>query len=159
MYLIRYEPLKTRLRRREVGDREALPYLVMFFVLEVIVTSLPIVTDPNRWDILGSILTLAATVWGVLYGYRCNGKETGYDLIQKYVVLGWVVGIRFLLVVLPLSAVVYFLAASYGLAEDASTPVDALYSGAISLLLYQRIGRHIADTRGQGGEPALEPDA
>lgn len=158
MYFVRYEPLKTRLRQREIGDREALPYLVMFFVLEVIATSLPTVADPNRWDIFGSILTIGATVWGVLYGYRCNGKESGYDFIHKFVVLGWVVGIRLALFVLPLTAAVYFVAVSYGLVEDASTPFDALYFSAISLLFYQRIGRHIADTRGHAGEPAAIGD-
>jgi len=81
MYFIHYNPLKERLRNRSIHDREALPYFLLFCVLEALAISLPGAEYKNKWDYVSPVLTLLVTIWGVIYVYRRNGGREGYDLL------------------------------------------------------------------------------
>ena len=98
MYFTKYHPLKEKLRDRSVSDREALPYFLIFLALTALVTVFPMFESFNEWDFVSGVLSVILAVGGVIYAYKCNGGKEGFDLIQKYVVLGWVVVIRCLLV-------------------------------------------------------------
>lgn len=156
MYFIRYHPLKLNLRQRAVTDREALPYLVVFAGLTALVTAFPMIDRFTAWDAVSGILSIATAVGGILYAYRQNGGRRGYDLIQKYVILGWVVCVRFALVSIPLLLALFFAGDVYGLIPPDSTggfAVAVIFVGEV--VLYQRIGRHIRDTRdGARGQDA-----
>jgi hypothetical protein len=157
MYFVSYHPLKETLRERKLTDREALPYLAIW----VIVTALAaypwsVEEGPNGWWAPVSLaLDVGAAIWGVWYAYRQNGAGGGYDLIQKYVVLGWVVTVRFLLVFAP----IFIALLEVGLIEsEKKGPVDVVVYFLAEIILYQRIGRHIRDTvekpAGQASEDA-----
>ena len=65
MYWLRYQPLKDRLKKRSVSDREALPYLLLFSALESIALSVPATSKMNKWDIIEAILYVIVTLLGV----------------------------------------------------------------------------------------------
>lgn len=158
MYWFRYQPLKDRLRKRRVSDREALPYLLFFSGLEALALSVPASSEMNRWDIVETILYITIAIVGVFYVYRRNGGRAGYDVIQKFVVLGWVVAIRYLLVVLPLGGLVYIAAYYYGLSGDQTTLFDAIFFNVLSAFYYERLGRQISETNEKEGEQAVGAD-
>jgi len=157
MYFIRYNPLKERLRNRSIHDREALPYLLLFCVLEALAISLPGAEYKNKWDYISTVLTLLVTILGVIYVYRRNGGRAGYDLIQKFVVLGWVVAVRFLIGAIPIGAAAYAFAWYFGLTGDENTLFDALFITAFEIIYYQRLGKHVADTNEKPANHSLKP--
>lgn len=156
MYFIRYTPLKERLKNRSIDDREALPYLILFCVLEAIATALPGSDYKNRWDYISTGVTLLITILGVIYAYHRNGGRNGYDLIHKFVILGWVVAVRFFIGVVPIFIVVFALTWHYDFVRDESTLFDVILFSVLEIIFYQRIGRHIADTNKNSNEQVAQ---
>jgi uncharacterized RDD family membrane protein YckC len=150
MYFVKYHPLKERLRARSISDREALPYLIVFVGMTAMVGAIPLIDKYNVWDGVSAFLGIVTAIGGVLYAYRQNGGSAGYDLIQKYVVLGWVVTIRVLLAFIPTAIVLYIIGDMIGLmSRDATGPYDVVIVLLFEIFLYQRLGRHIGDTIGK----------
>lgn len=156
MYFIRYSSLKERLKNRSIDDREALPYLILFCVLEAIATALPGSDYKNRWDYISTGVTLLITIWGVIYAYQRNGGRNGYDLIHKFVILGWVVAVRYLIGVVPIFIAVFALAWHYDFVGDESTLFAIILFSVLEIIFYQRIGRHIADTNKNPNEQVTQ---
>lgn len=146
MYWTRYQPLKERLKSRAVSDREALPYLLLFSALEAVVLSIPAVSEMNMWNVVETVSGGIVALIGVFHVYRKNGGKAGYDIVHKFVVLGWVVGVRFLLVALPVGGLIYGVANHYGFSGSETTPFDVVFFSIVSLAYYERLGRHIAET-------------
>jgi hypothetical protein len=159
MYFIKYQPLKEKLRTRALSDREALPYLIILTAL-ITFSSMPGVKAYNDWDWVSLGLGVILAIGGVLYSYRENGGNAGFDFIQKFVVLGWIVGVRCFLVFMPL--IILFSVLNF-MAEDKSLETTGPYHivGQIfaATIFYQRIGRHIRDTRSDVNETVAEVDS
>lgn len=150
MYFIQYKPLKEKLKKRELSDREALPYLIASSVLAALVIGFPLVENFNEVDTASGFASVALAIWGILYSYKKNGKEEGKDLIHKYVVLGWIVCIRCMLAFIPFIIVYFIIGEVAGLTDLESGKTSwyefVAYVG-FEALIYQRIGRHISDTK------------
>ncbi len=161
MYFIQYQPLKDKLKERTLSDREALPYLILFFglpaasgmiaALSAAVGGYPVVENSIYWDIAGGVPSVLITIGGIYYSYVQNGRKKGFDLIQKFCILGWVVGIRCSIVFFPILVVGGGLAAA---AVGAGSYCEGFINSIFIFLLliyevvfYQRLGRHIRDTR------------
>ncbi len=158
MHFVKYHPLKEKLRNRSVSDREALPYLVVFAALTTFVWVFPMVDGFNEWDLISGLLSVVFAIGGIIYAYRSNGAKEGFDLIQKYVVLGWVVMVRCFFVFIPLIIVAYVAGESLGLVTDQTGLLDVLLIAIFELVLYQRMGRHIRDTRTTYSEQSVVPN-
>lgn len=153
MYFIKYQPLKNQLRCRSVTDREALPYLAIFAALTAFVGAIPLTDGFNHWDAMSAFFSVVLAIGGVVYAYQQNGGRTGNDLIQKYVILGWVVSFRFMLIAIPAMIVLMIVGDLLGLVSwDSTGPIDVLGVFVFEVILYQRIGRHIRDTRSMNSE-------
>lgn len=148
MYFVRYQPLKEKLKTRSLTDREALPYFIIFLGLASLFALLPKLHDFNTWDWVGGGLSFALAIAGIFYAYAQNGGNQGFDIIQKCIVLGWVVGVRCFLVFIPILCVLYFVAiAVFNLSIDETSWFDVLLIAGFEIVFYQRLGRHIKDTR------------
>ncbi len=147
MYFIRYKQLKNRLRSRSVTDREALPYLILSVAIAALVSAPPPGTISNLWDCLSALFSAATAVGGILYAYHKNGGRSGFDLIQKFVIIGWVVTIRFALVFIPIAIVIIIAGTKMGVISlDYTGPYDILMILVAEIIFYQRIGKHVGDT-------------
>lgn len=104
----------------------------------------------NRWDLVSGILSVLFAIAGVFYAYAQNRKEAGFDLIQKYVVLGCVTTVRCAIVFIPVMIVAVITAEELGIGTDTTNWFDVLLTKGFEIVLYQRIGRHIRDTRSNG---------
>jgi hypothetical protein len=147
MYFFRYQPLKDKLKTRSLSDREALPYLVVFAGLAAAVYLFPTTADYNIWDWIGGGFSVALAVGGVFYAYARNGGKQGFDLVQKYVVIGWIVAVRCIVVFIPCAIALYFVGETFGLVAEDTGWYDTLVTAGFESILCQRIGRHIADTK------------
>ena len=149
MYFIQYHPLKEKLRNRSLSDREALPYFIVFIILPLALALEH--EEGNDWDFVLSILNIVCTILGTIYVYLCNGGREGFNFIQKYVVLGWIVLIRLYLIIL---AVTITISEVFTIATDIEIEMlsgetnlfDVVLVVIIYIIYYQRLGRHIQDT-------------
>lgn len=146
MYFIQYNPLKEKLRSRTLSEREALPYILVYSALVALAGTLPMTQEFNTWDWASCVLSLGTTIAGVLYAYAKNGKNAGFDFIQKFIVLGWVVSFRCLLVFIPLAVILYGAAYFWDQATEETGWLDVAFVFCFELVVYQRIGKHIGDT-------------
>lgn len=158
MYFIKYQPLKERLRTRSVSDREALPYLIVFAGFTELIGFLPMFVEYNFWDGILAGLSVLAAIGGVLYAYQQNGGAAGYDFIHKYVIIGWVVSIRFFFAFIPVAIFLCVIGVRTGFVScDETGPYDTVMLLLGEVIFYQRIGRHIRDTRNKISEQPSEP--
>lgn len=165
MYFVQYKPLKRQLRSRSLSDPAALPYLILDGVF---LTLFGAITDAfgtegwNDFDTLSMCLSVIFVIGGTCYVYQQNGGKEGFDFIQKYVVLGWIVGFRFFLVglvLLTLAFLVFIVALDDGSAPEPihTGASDVLIVTIIELIYFQRLGRHIQDTKNMRHHDDLEP--
>ena len=157
MYFVQYHTLKERLRERSLSDREALPYFLLFFAGLTVVHVVPTGEEFNEFDIVSGVLSVIFGIGGVLYAYEQNGRKKGFDLIQKFVVLGWVVSFRFLLVLLSVLIVWVVLGIEETTETRETDGFDVLFIALVQLIFYQRIGRHIRDTSNKKLEVSAQP--
>jgi hypothetical protein len=144
MYFWRIENLKAQLASRPLSDREVLPYFAIFLGVTSAAWFMPLV-EPNLWDHLLTAVGVLLAVPGTVWIYRRNGGAVGQHFLQRYLAVGWVVGIRWLVVVLP-SLMLYFAVLDLLDVEAvATTWHDFILFSIALLLLYWRIGHHIAD--------------
>ena len=167
MYFVKYQPLKRKLKKRTLSDREAVVYLVVYsFLLGLAFAFLTGTTDEcsdadlAAWDDeVFSLVFACIPIAGIYYVYVANGGKTGFDLIQKTFVLGWVVSIRFLVVFLPLS-VATILVSAHVLGNGCEDRIQFYPQYVLSTLgeivYFQRLGRHIRDTRNTAIESARQ---
>lgn len=145
MYFVRYQPLKGKLRERSLTDREALPYLVLDVFFITVISLIYTMREYNEFDMVAGVLSIIFGLGGVLYAYKQNGGKDGFDLIQKYIVLGWVVFVRWFLIAVPFWIVTFLFDAMFGITETEGPHV--LVFAFLELVFYQRLGIHIRDTR------------
>lgn len=148
MNFIKYSPLKEKLRDRTLSDREALPYLVASTAIVALMIGVPLYDSYNTLDGISAALSVALAILGIIYAYNQNGKENGYDLVQKYVVLGWITSVRFILISIPIYVVIGVAAYSMGFSMEETNEIDLVFWVGLEALLYYRIAMNIRDTRG-----------
>ena len=155
MYFIQYHPLKEKLRECALSESEALPYWILFNVLVVLGFSVPTLGDFNAWDAINGVMSLLFTICGIYHVYSQNGGASGFDFIQKVVVLGWVVSIRCLLVFIPSMIVFYVFVGILmgGEISENTNLLDVMLTAAFYIIYFQRLGRHIQDTTKSEAEP------
>ena len=146
MYFIKYHPLKDRLKQRTLSDGESFYY---FFAYSILVSMylLPFgQSSDGFWDWSIGISSVACTILGLLYSYKRNGGKDGYDFILKFVVIFWIVMIRCVIVLIPCSIFFYFIVNYFISVSEVTTSYDFILVVVFEAVMYQRIGKHIAET-------------
>jgi hypothetical protein len=143
MYFWRIEELKARLRKSPLREREVLPYLLIFLVVNELASLIPPSTM-NFWDYAAVVCGAVLTIFGTMYVYKMNGGNEGSHFLRRYLSLGWVVVIRVVAFALPGFAVLSLL-------FEQPRQTDAIsfgYFAAVWILLYQQLGKHVRDVAG-----------
>lgn len=105
--------------------------------------------NQNIWDYIESISKIVIVLLGTIYIYRANGGENGSDFLGRYFSIGFVINIRLLLLLVPMSFALLFYYI-YAFPEDEeipSTALDVLPFLLWYLLLFWRVGKHVRDVR------------
>jgi len=158
MYFFKYHPLKEQLRERTFSDRDGLPYYVLFIASSTFLADYSLGTS-NGIDALSASINSAVAILGIIYSYRKNGGRTGYDFMQKSIVLGWVVIFRLMPFILLTGFVSYCIDQALGYPIESRSWVSIVLSALFMTFYYQRLGRHIQDTNRHNGEQGDTPDA
>lgn len=142
MYFWRIEKLKAELREGALPQRQQFYYyLAQSLVLAIVTIPLP---DANRFDVISGIVSLFVTIVGIVYLYRCNDGDRGSRFLERTFSIGFVVGVRLLVLLgLPL-IVLYLLAVTWFLEFPAETTLtDVVLFALVEILVIWRISVHL----------------
>ena len=142
MYFWRIEKLKTQMAARPLSERETLPYLVGFTALSS--AMLPQTTH-NLWDSLGTVWSVLLAVVGTIYIFRQNGGAGGQYFLQRYFVIGWVVGIRWFVIIMLVAIAFYITLMVMGADTESTNWYDFILFAVAEVVVYWRVGSHVRD--------------
>ncbi len=146
MYFVQYGPLKEKLSNRSLRDDEALPYLILESVV-LTIFSLDISSDGlDAFEMATVCLSVIIVIGGLYHVYEQNGGREGYDFVQKYFILGWIVGVRIFLAFIPVFIVSFVVAVN--LSRAGGDLLGVILYAIYDIVYFQRLGRHIRDTTG-----------
>ena len=146
MYFVQYGPLKEKLSNRSLRDDEALPYLILESVV-LTIFSLDISSDGlDAFEMATVGLSVIIVIGGLYHVYEQNGGREGYDFVQKYFILGWIVGVRIFLAFIPVFIVSFVVAVN--LSRAGGDLLGVILYAIYDIVYFQRLGRHIRDTTG-----------
>lgn len=152
MYFWNINKLKAQLIERPLTEKELLPYLIATLLMFTLIPYLPDTLHFNAWDYLEMAIACLAVIIGTLWLYAknlgSNIDNKGSHFLQRYIALGWVVLVRFIVFVIPVIILMAFLASNFALfntESDATGWIDVMLITMIEVLLYWYFGKHIAD--------------
>lgn len=144
MYFWRIEELKTEMAARPLTEREVLSHLVVCASLLAAVGYIPQAIT-NVWDGLGAVWSVALAALGTIYIYRQNGGADGQHFLQRYFAIGWVVTLRWFLILVLVAVACFTLLAVLGSEQEETTWYEFLALATIEVVVYWRIGFHVRD--------------
>lgn len=152
MYFWKIEALKEDIKNNRFTEKDRFVYGLIYIVLCAggmeAMMRLPI-ESPNVWDTIGSLGNILITFIGTIIVYRSNGGAAGKDFLGRYFSIGFVVGIRFLVLLIPMLAALaaYYIYAFPGEVPIVSTPADILPFTIWYAFLFWRISKHVSDVK------------
>jgi hypothetical protein len=151
MYFWKVESLKKDIVDGSFTDKKLIPYVVLsvgIYALGNGVAGYLPCEDVNIWNYILSILNVMIPIVGTIYAYKCNGGGNGKNFASKYISIGFVVGIRFLVYLIPLMVLIaIYGAVVFGEKEELPTTyVEVILFSAWYSLLYYKTAKHISDT-------------
>ena len=144
MYFWSIEKLKAEMASGPLSEREVLPYLIVFLVLSTVNGCIP-QADLNIWGGLSAAWSIALAVAGTVYIYRQNGGAHGQHFLQRYLAVGWVVTLRWIVAMSVAFAALFAVLEAIGTSNDDTSWYDFLFIAAAETALYSRIGHHVRD--------------
>lgn len=142
MYFWKINKLKEELKKGPLAEKSAFKYFFVYALLYSI-TSIP-VREPVENGTYSSIVGLILGLLSVYYAYACNGGAQGKDFVVRYISVGWVTAIRWLVMVfIPFMIVFTGFKIASGKLE--STLIDIFLFNIVSLTLYWKTGQHLKE--------------
>ncbi len=152
MYFWNIESLKSDIKNNNLTEKERFKYAFVYIVVTAIAMELMFYSGyatSNIWDIVNSVFTVMLVFIGTIFAFKANGGSSGNDFLGRYFSIGFVLTIRFSLLLIPLMAALmgyYFYA--YGAEEEiASQPIDMIPFIIWGIALYWRFYKHISDVK------------
>jgi len=150
MYIWRIDRLKTDLRSGSFADRDVLPYVIAWVALVTALAEMAAYAPYeaiNVWTYSLSALMIGSSIIGTLVAYRANGRTAGVHFANRFLSLGFVLTVRFLVFLIPAMAV---LVAYWAMNFDAEEPipvtfVDVALSALLQVVFYWRLAKHFRD--------------
>jgi hypothetical protein len=103
------------------------------------------VPPENAWDYFEVAFSLLVSIVGTIYLYRANGGDKGRDFIHRYIVLGWVVAVRFMTLFIPLAIVLSVAGTVIGVTSEQTNWFDVLVIVVFELAFYLYFARHLRE--------------
>ncbi|MGI9283660.1 MAG: hypothetical protein ACR2PX_29140 [Endozoicomonas sp.] len=92
-------------------------------------------------------MAILIAILGTIYVFRSNGGASGEDFLGRFFSIGFVMTIRFLTILIPLTvALTFYYMAEFPEGETiVTTPLDIAFFNIWYGCLFWRIGKHITD--------------
>lgn len=143
MYFWNIKKLKKDLKKG-LSQKQQFSYLIA----STIILSLTMTPwgEPGIWDVYLSLVISAITILGTVKMYVINGGSKGKDFLPRLISLGWVVSIRWaVLVLLPLSILFSVLVVELlGVPEELGV-IDISFIGLLYIVFYWMLGKHLKE--------------
>jgi len=151
MYFWKIDRLKEDIKNGELVEKDKFIYALIYIVLcEVALYTMAWIPieDGNVWDVIDTVVNVLIVLVGTIYAYKANGGNTGSDFLGRFFSIGFVVSVRFFVLLIPIMVVLvlYY----YVLTEDeliATTAIDVVPFIVWYAALYWRICKHIGDVK------------
>ncbi len=146
MYFIDVISLKRDLTAGGLRDSQQAAYLLALLAGSSIPSANAIGGWPpwSNFDWLTWFLGTLVLLGGTFFCYTRNGGRNGVQFLERYLSLQWVVGIRWLPLLVAWLVLVIMLARIVGLDAESRPLVFRLSLPFFGALIYSRVGHHIA---------------
>jgi hypothetical protein len=145
MYFWRIEQLKRKMATTPLTDREVLPYLIVFVGLSSAVWFIPSFFVPNVWDRIGSGISFLLSIFGTIWLFQRNGGARSKYFLQRYLALGWVVAVRWIVVMILVCVLLYSVLDFLDVLSETTSWSEVLLFALAEVAFYWRIGVHMQD--------------
>ena len=158
MYLVSISKLKRELARDELTG--SFPYFIAYFTLDAVLISIwgmyAVEGSPTALDGIEAALYFVVVVGGTVASYYSNGGRSGMVFLDRYFALTWVLGIRFLLALLPIMVIF-----EYYVWTDDEYPEETVWTDVAIYVLtmvayYWRLNLHIRDVYRAGSNQQFQ---
>jgi hypothetical protein len=105
MIWIDIRKLENKISANELSDKDGFNYVLAYFILVAIVLAIISNDSSALVKLLGSILSVIITIWGLNATYQANNEIDGKDFFKRYFAISWVIGMRLIIVMLVLSII------------------------------------------------------
>ena len=133
--------VKNDISSGALGERETLQYLIAWFVVFCLASF------PSSGEVVSVVaarvfwvVVSVVNLWGIKSCYSANGGAGGSHFVGRFLSLGWVLGIRGLVVLIPaffvLCTLLGMLVGAAGLLKGVGVEVVAEYALFSSLVVY-----------------------
>jgi len=151
MYFWKINKLKSDFVNDAVSEKSMLKYLVAYTIL-LGLSFIPF-GESNEFNLFSSLLMIPISVIGLLYIFSANGGENGTNFISKYFAIGFVVGVRMFVIVMPIALIIGVFAGVAGADfSEGTTMWDVLITTIITAFYFWRVAVHVGDTSKQNLE-------
>lgn len=144
MYFWKIDKLKNDLLKKPLSESESFKYL--FVTLVVYNLGMIPFLENNIWDVYSAIIAVLITAIGVYYVYKCNKGASGDNFLQKYLSIGWVVGMRWIVLILLPIMIVYFIVVPISSSiSDTTTFSEVIFFNILYISYFWLLGKHIKE--------------
>jgi len=144
MYWINIKALKEDLRSGDYQDRDIVPYIIASGIM----TQLFSIGGSNAgiFDLIAALIGIIAIVSGTWYVFGQHKQNSQASFLSKYISLGWVVGFRLFLIIIPVVIIAVILTATRANDESLLYGIGILVLIFYSIIYYLLLGKHISET-------------
>lgn len=149
MYIWNIGALKKKLASERFSDKELIPYIVLYAALSVVggEVSQYLSYEVDAWDYIGSVGAVIMTIAGTVYCYKCNGGKNGTNFLLKYFSIGFVIGVRFFVYLIPIGFLLgVYTGIVFGQEGHPTNFLDTLVMSCWYGIQYLLMAKHIGDT-------------
>ena len=132
--------VKNDISSGAVSEQETFRYAIAWFIV-FYVASFPAAGEGvSATSYVYWLVFFVANIWGMTKSFAANGGAKGRDFLGRFLALGWVLGIRGLIVILPAYIAFCFwlgvLVGMTGLLQGVADQVIAEYALYVSMAVY-----------------------
>ena len=143
MYFWKIDKLNEELISAELNESEGFKYLMANTILYSI-GMIPY-DEPNQFDVANGMINVIIGIIGLLFIYKCNGGSAGKQIIGRFLSVGWVIGIRFIaLLLIPAVLVATIIQEVFmgGIPEE-TTIIDVFFMQISTIIYFLWVAKHI----------------
>jgi hypothetical protein len=141
------EKLAIRLKKKEVLEKEKFLYFFIIMVVSTVSIYIPVEYGSNWERMMELLVILFITIVGMIACYKKNQRGDGEAFIERFFSLGFPIGIKLVVIAIPLYILYTFIAflttyGAYNHTEDFLITIIsiALFEIVYFSLLYKWIG-------------------
>ena len=138
MYIWKVSALVQELKSEGLSQKEQLKYFLTYSLLMLLVIDPFFHSDFEYvvYDTIDTVVSVIATILGVIYCYKVNESIDGKDFILRFMTLGLPITVRFVAILLPFTVVYYAILDTSEVEVITTQPKDVIFSAIFMIGYY-----------------------